>query len=431
MYSDRVSGTWAPGSNTTFHPARTIRWRELTGLKHLADGAMCSCYTAHLAGHGTVVVKKPSRRSNETLEEIERELDIEKAYLASLHHPNIVRLIGSGRRGIKKNFQPFLVLEYLSGNTLANLISKRRRGEFEIPHFVLDGKKNYIPWAQAMGWAQDMASALHYMHHEASPGYMYICRDLKPDNIGFAADGTLKMFDMGLAKRVARKSGTNQRYTMTSRCGTLRYMAPEAFLGCSYNETVDVYAWSHVVAEMLSLDVPYEHMGTHEFRATVVLGRRRPNLERRWPRSIQRLLRRCWDRDPAVRPSFGEILEAGVLKQAAGPQQSWFHHFSLRRPSSATSTRDEATAVANADQNLTERAPRGRVATIDLAGDPNHRSPAPQPEGASVAPVATLGDSEEEGAAEVGTRPNSTPARLIRLGPWALPVCFFGGGARA
>lgn len=52
-----------------------------------------------------------------------------------------------------------------------------------------------------------MASALHYMHHEASKGYVYICRDLKPDNIGFAADGTLKIFggyQGSTTKRLAR-----------------------------------------------------------------------------------------------------------------------------------------------------------------------------------------------------------------------------------
>ena len=91
---------------------------------------------------------------NQTLEEIERELDIEKAYLGSLRHSHIIRLIGSGRRSIKHNFEPFLVLEYLARDTLGNLISERRRGELVPPHFVLDGKKNYIPWAQAMGWAQ-------------------------------------------------------------------------------------------------------------------------------------------------------------------------------------------------------------------------------------------------------------------------------------
>lgn len=75
MYTaEQVSS--APGSNTEFHPARrVIRWKELKGMQYLADGAMCSCYTAQLAGHGTVVVKKPSRRSSE----VSRSLVVEHA----------------------------------------------------------------------------------------------------------------------------------------------------------------------------------------------------------------------------------------------------------------------------------------------------------------------------------------------------------------
>lgn len=56
----------------------------------------------------------------QTREEIERELDIEKAYLANLNHPNIIRLIGSGQRGLKSHFEPFLVLEYLAGESFSD-----------------------------------------------------------------------------------------------------------------------------------------------------------------------------------------------------------------------------------------------------------------------------------------------------------------------
>ena len=61
---------------------------------------------------------------------------------------------------------------------------------------------------------------------------------------------------------------------------------------------------------------PYNQMTTQQFRETVAMGSKRPHVERRWPRSIQRLLRRCWDADPVSRPSFGEILKAGILEQA-------------------------------------------------------------------------------------------------------------------
>lgn len=103
----------------------------------------------------------------QTREEIERQLDIEKAYLSSLNHPHIIRLLGAGTRGLRAGLEPFLVLEYLEGGTLGQLIKKRREGggetveegvnrrraAFELPHFV-DGTKNYIPWKQAMGWAR-------------------------------------------------------------------------------------------------------------------------------------------------------------------------------------------------------------------------------------------------------------------------------------
>lgn len=103
----------------------------------------------------------------QTRDEIERQLDIEKAYLSQVDHPNIIRLIGAGRRGLAHNFEPFLVLEYLEGGTLGRLIADRARGggemeeqgvhrqraKFELPHYLI-GDRNHIPWAQAMGWAR-------------------------------------------------------------------------------------------------------------------------------------------------------------------------------------------------------------------------------------------------------------------------------------
>ncbi|CAM9792261.1 unnamed protein product, partial [Ascophyllum nodosum] len=401
--------------------------------------------------------------TRKTREEIERELDIEKAYLANLRHPHIIRLIGSGQRGLSWHFEPFLVLEYLTGGTLGHLISERRRGggeqvekgvnrkrgAFELPHFVLDGKKNYIPWAQAMGWARDMASALHYMHHEALRGHLYICRDLKPDNVGFAADGTLKIFDFGLAKRLKRKTGTDQRYTMTSRTGTVRYMAPEAFLGCSYNEKVDVYAWSHVVAEMLSLDVPYNQMTTQQFRETVAMGSKRPHVERRWPRSIQRLLRRCWDADPVSRPSFGEILKAGILEQAPGPSHPWLHHLGIHPRSTPPPTSEWEIATAGGGGGLpalrtppnsltstkptSSRRPRSRAATaLAVPGELHHMSARTRGERKEPAAEANeerdrRGNRRNHGRSGGGGGGGiSTPPRL-RLGPLHIPFCFFGG----
>lgn len=72
---------------------------------------------------------------------------------------------------------------------------------------------------------------------------------------------------------------------------------------------------------------PYNHMTTQQFRETVALGSRRPHVERRWPRSIQRLLKRCWDADPSARPSFREILDVGTLEQARVCYYYYFYSY--------------------------------------------------------------------------------------------------------
>jgi serine/threonine protein kinase len=66
--------------------------------------------------------------------------------------------------------------------------------------------------------------------------------DLKPQNIGFDADKTLKLFDFGLAACVQKKRTASDTYDMTGYTGTLVYMAPEVVLRKRYNEKVDVFS---------------------------------------------------------------------------------------------------------------------------------------------------------------------------------------------
>jgi len=65
--------------------------------------------------------------------------------------------------------------------------------------------------------------------------------DLKPDNIGFAADGTIKLLDFGLATVVRQRSQLDEMYEMTGFTGSLRYMSPEVAERRPYSERVDQY----------------------------------------------------------------------------------------------------------------------------------------------------------------------------------------------
>ena len=82
--------------------------------------------------------------------------------------------------------------------------------------------------------------------------------DLKPDNVGFTSDGTLKLFDFGLCTCVKTHSDPNDVYEMTGNTGSLRYMAPEVALRKPYNEKVDVYSYGIMVWQMARDRVPFK-----------------------------------------------------------------------------------------------------------------------------------------------------------------------------
>ncbi len=80
----------------------------------------------------------------------------------------------------------------------------------------------------------------------------------KPDNIGFDLRGDIKIFDFGLAKELPTiHNGHDKLFHFTGMCGSPRYMAPEVALEEPYNELCDVFSFSIVFWEMMTLSKPY------------------------------------------------------------------------------------------------------------------------------------------------------------------------------
>lgn len=158
--------------------------------------------------------------------------------------------------------------------------------------------------------AYQIASVLAYLH-----GDKILFRDLKPQNIGLNKDNSVKIFDFGLSKELSEKIKLKNdpgydKYVATRNAGTPRYMAPEVFVGIAYGLPADIYSFSLVLWELMTLDISFDNMKTvSDLYLQAHEKKRRPNISRNWPKEIKRLLQKGWHHDPSKRPCAIDILE--------------------------------------------------------------------------------------------------------------------------
>lgn len=287
-------------------------------IKHIADGSNSNICLAKY-NNSLVIIKMIKTEAQNDAVAI-HEFDIEYSLLTRLSHPNIIKVIGCG-----KSPRKFIVLEYLKGGTL-NTILSYNQAKPGLANKLF--RKPTYTYAVLLSKVQDMAEAFQYLHGEVNSGAMIIHRgmeyylihilaqlliffliDLKPDNVGFAEDGSLKLFDFGLCTCVRRRNLLNEAYEMTGNTGSLRYMAPEVALRKPYTEKVDVYSFGILVWQMARDRIPFKGLGRDEFMKSVVKGGLRPEVDQTWPAGFQELLQSCWHTDPQARPSFSQIVQ--------------------------------------------------------------------------------------------------------------------------
>lgn len=164
-------------------------------------------------------------------------------------------------------------------------------------------------WKDRMSVASEIASAIAYLH-----SHRIVYRDLKPDNIGFSALGTVKLFDFGMAKPLCdedRISSTSLLYNLTGCTGSPRYMAPEVAMKKPYNEKVDVYSFGVLLWQMCSLEVPFSGLSYVEHFQSVVVNGVRPKMDaevsRSWPDTVADLVKQCWDSESSRRPDVKDV----------------------------------------------------------------------------------------------------------------------------
>ncbi|MBN1568000.1 MAG: protein kinase [Acidobacteria bacterium] len=202
----------------------------------------------------------------------------EAKLLASLNHPNIAAIYGLEQAEGKR----FLVLELVEGETLAQRISK-----------------GSLPIDETLELYRQMAEGLEAAHEKG-----VIHRDLKPANVMITEGGKVKILDFGLAKALSDETqsiDSSQSPTLTEAMtrpgvilGTAAYMSPEQAKGKSVDKRADIWAFGCILYECLTGKRAFEGETVTETPASVLT--REPDWEK-IPAEVQRLLRRCLEKD--------------------------------------------------------------------------------------------------------------------------------------
>jgi Protein kinase domain len=145
---------------------------------------------------------------------------------ASLNHPNIVTVHDFGEYGS----QPYIVMEYVPGETMANVIRRK------VPLSIAD----------KLRWMEDLCAGAGYAHQMS-----VIHRDIKPANLMVDRSGRLKILDFGIARMVGIASNT------AVMIGTPGYMAPEQITGDSVDHRADQFSIGVVFYELLAYAEPF------------------------------------------------------------------------------------------------------------------------------------------------------------------------------
>jgi serine/threonine protein kinase len=194
---------------------------------------------------------------------------------------------------------------------------------------LLHDEKINLPLPLRMRMARDAALGVLWLH-ESTPTFIH--RDLKTSNLLVDENMRVKICDFGLS------TVKPQRHQMlkdqTTAKGTPLFMAPEVMMFREFNESSDVYSFAIVLWEILTRQEPFSQFrALDEFRQAVCVRHERPIIPPDTLDSLKRLIERCWDKEPARRPSFREIvvaLEHIIVEAAIANQRGrefWKRYF--------------------------------------------------------------------------------------------------------
>lgn len=199
--------------------------KNIIFYEKIAVGGMSTIYKGRY-NETDVVIKKLHSHLSEDKEFIKR-FKREAEIIKRLKHPNIIRFISFER--IENDY--FLILEYIDGENLGDIIKKRK-----------------IPLRICLNFGLQIAQGINYAHRNG-----IIHRDIKPSNIIISKKGIAKILDFGLAYEEGIRFTDPGVYM-----GTPAYIAPEVLSGKKYSIASDVFSFGILLYEMISGSNPFD-----------------------------------------------------------------------------------------------------------------------------------------------------------------------------
>jgi TonB family protein len=243
-------------------------------LEKIGEGGMGSLYLARDPAIDRLVAIKLLRRGFDT-EAVRERFAREARAAGRLRHPNIVTIFDVGEH----DGDPFIAMEFLAGETLAELV---RQGAG-------------LTLSRRVKLLEELCDGLAYAHRAG-----LVHRDIKPANLMVDAEGVLKILDFGIVR--VSDSGVTQAGVLV---GTINYMSPEQVLGTGVDHRSDIFAVGLVAYELLT--------GRQAFPGTMKDGllKRIPNAEIEPLTSVL----------PSADPEVAGIVEHALKKEPADRYQ--------------------------------------------------------------------------------------------------------------